>query len=98
MNVQYRCPACEGSLTTKAGVVLVGEHQDRRTLFIFDPKPGSYSLEVADQLPVEPGTTWEFFCPLCRENLTSPVKHRLIRLELIEPNGKARIDRHRKGL
>lgn len=81
---RYECPKCQGSLSLLGGIVLVGEDGKRRTVFAFDPEPGNYEMNVADGNDIEPGTMWEFICPLCGKNLTSDSNKRLARLKLIE--------------
>ncbi len=82
--MKYNCPSCSRALNMSGGIVLVGQLDDRRTVFVFDPEPGSYRMDVADEKPVEPGTQWEFSCPLCNENLTTEFNKRLARLQLVD--------------
>ena len=83
-KMKYRCPKCERDLNMKGGVILIGECGDRKTGFVFDPKPGEYRLSVADEEEVEPGTTWEFTCPLCSKNLTTSFNKRLAEIQMVD--------------
>ena len=82
--MKYSCPKCLRALNMSGGIVLVGECEDRKTVFVFDPEPGKYQMEVADELEVEPGTLWEFTCPLCGENLSTEFNNRMARLHLMK--------------
>jgi hypothetical protein len=82
--MKYNCPKCSRALNMRGGIVLVGELGERRTVFIFDPEPGKYEIDIADDLEVKPGTKWEFSCPLCNENLTTEFNSRLAQLQMVE--------------
>ena len=62
----------------------MGQLAERRTVFVFDPEPGKYEIDIADGEPVEPGTTWEFSCPLCGESLTTEFNRRLAQLQMVD--------------
>ncbi|MFO8072594.1 MAG: hypothetical protein R6V85_12030 [Polyangia bacterium] len=81
--MKYQCPECKRSVTTNSGIVLIGERERTRSLFVFDPRLGSYEHEVADDIDVPPGSIWEFYCPVCGADLTSKHSGRLARLEMM---------------
>jgi hypothetical protein len=81
--MKYICPKCERSVSLSGGIVLAGKCGDRKTIFVFDPEPGRYELEVSDGEPVEPGSVWDFSCPLCGKDLTSKSGKRMARLDMI---------------
>ena len=66
--MRYICPKCERSVSLAGGIVLAGKCGDRKTIFVFDPKPGS---------------VWDFSCPLCGKDLTSKSGKRMARLDLL---------------
>ena len=80
--MKFNCPKCERTVSTRAGIVLIGQHQKARTLFVFDTRLGSYDHEVADPIDVPPGTVWDFFCPVCGADLTSRHSRRLAGLSM----------------
>jgi hypothetical protein len=81
--MKFQCPKCERTVSTKAGIILIGQHEKLRSLFVFDTRLGSYSHEVADPIEVPPGTVWEFFCPVCGADLTSKHSKRLAGLTMV---------------
>lgn len=82
--MKYSCPKCARALNMRNGIVLIGELGERKTVFVFDPEPGKYDIDIADDQAVEPGTKWEFSCPLCNENLTTDFNSRLAQLQMTE--------------
>jgi predicted RNA-binding Zn-ribbon protein involved in translation (DUF1610 family) len=80
--MKFKCPKCERTVSTRAGIVLIGQHEKSRSLFVFDTRLGSYEHEVADPVDVPPGTVWDFFCPVCGADLTSKHSKRLAGLTM----------------
>jgi hypothetical protein len=80
--MKYKCPECSAGLSTHKVVLLVGEHDKKRSLFVFDARPGKYDFVVVDDIEVKPGTMWEFYCP---------VNKRLAKLEAVDEEGARRV-------
>jgi hypothetical protein len=80
--MKFKCPKCSHTVSTRAGIILVGQQGKERSLFVFDTRLGSYDHEVADPIDVPPGTIWDFFCPVCNVDLTSKHSKRLAGLEM----------------
>ena len=65
-------------------IVLVGAQGGRRTLMAFHPEPGNYEIHVPPGTVIEPGSCWDFFCPVCQKSLTTAENQNLCALELVE--------------
>jgi hypothetical protein len=89
--MKYKCPECSAGLSTHKVVLMVGEHDKKRSLFVFDARPGKYDFVVVDDIEVRPGTMWEFYCPVCWANLTTSYNKRLAKLEAVDEEGSRRV-------
>lgn len=81
--MHYECPYCNAIVSMNNGIVLIGESGDERSLFQFDTRPGHYNYNVATKPVMAPGQIWEFICPMCHHNLTTPENDRLAELKMI---------------
>jgi hypothetical protein len=91
MRWSYFCPHCGAGLNPDETVVLVGEHRDTRTLVGFHPQPGNYKAYLPPGIGVEPGTTWDFHCPVCQASLVTEVSERLCALDMYLGDSKHRV-------
>lgn len=89
--MKYKCPECSAGLSTHKVVLLVGENDKKRSLFVFDARPGKYDFVVVDDVEVAPGSLWTFYCPVCWGDLTTGYNKRLARLEAVDENGTKRV-------
>jgi hypothetical protein len=89
--MKYKCWKCNSVLNTRGAVILIGQCEKRRTMYVFDMEPGNYNLEVADGLPIEQGSVWEFMCPVCHGNLTTRFNPKLARVDLVEGETTKRV-------
>jgi len=71
MSWSYSCPHCSAGLNPDETIVLVGERGDQRILVGLHPEPGNYQAYLPPGFDVEPGSTWTFYCPVCRQTLVS---------------------------
>ena len=82
MRWTYSCPHCNVMLNPDETVILIGEQNDRRVLVGFHPMPGSYRAYLPPGLEVQTGVHWEFFCPLCQQNLVTEAAPDLCALDM----------------
>ena len=71
MKWSYACPGCNGVLNPQETIILVALHKDKRLLVGFHPEPGNYTIYTPPGVSVEPGSRWDFYCPLCQTNLST---------------------------
>jgi len=84
----YRCPFCKTHLNPQEeSVVLLGECAHGDGLFVFDSQPGSYEFRCSNDIEFSAGDRWEFFCPVCRHDLTSEANENLAMLEMYDDKG-----------
>jgi hypothetical protein len=91
MGWRYSCPHCSGILNPDKTVILVGMQRDTRILMGFHPKPGSYKISLPPGFEVEPGASWEFYCPLCHESIESEEAPDLCRLDMVSQQVRHRV-------
>jgi hypothetical protein len=87
----YACPACAAMLNPAESIVLVGVQDDRQMLMAFSPEPGNYELHVPPHTTINPGTLWDFQCPVCRASLVTPENENLCSLDLLEGSARRRV-------
>jgi hypothetical protein len=71
-------------LNPEETVVLIGAQGVRRMLMGFHPEPGNYEIIVPPGTVIEPGSRWDFFCPVCQKSLVTAENENLCALDLIE--------------
>lgn len=84
MKYTYECPKCRGVLNPTWEIVLNGRMGAVRALFLFNPEPGNYEYRTDPAVHVHPGQCWEFQCPLCRFDLTTPYSSALAHLKMVD--------------
>lgn len=60
-------------------------------LFALEPEPGDYTYRVAQDVKIESGDRWVFFCPLCRRDLTSHFSNDLAHLVSHDEDGEEHV-------
>lgn len=71
MKRSYICPSCKATLNPNVKIVLVGQVRGKRSLMLFSPQPGNYSLILGDTMDLRAGDLVDFLCPACGQNLRS---------------------------
>lgn len=82
MDWTYSCPHCQAVLNPDGPIILLAEHGERQLLAGFHPQPGNYEVYLPGDMTVAPGTRWAFFCPVCRQPLTTEVSEDLCALDV----------------
>lgn len=82
MRWSYSCPHCGAGLNPDETIILVGEHGETRMMVGFHPQPGNYRAHLPPGVEVEHGSTWSFFCPVCRASLVTEVSESLCALDM----------------
>ena len=83
MSWEYRCPKCKTMLNPGTSIVLGAEHGGTRMLIGMNPQPGKYEVYLPPKVSCEDGCKWDFFCPLCQEDLKNQEDPNLCELELV---------------
>jgi len=91
MSWNYRCPKCAACLNPAETVVLTAARGKAWILVGFHPEPGNYELHLPPDTDIEPGDRWDFFCPVCQENLASEEDDNLCALDLHGDDGRATV-------
>lgn len=87
MGLTYSCPKCGVVLNPVKEIVLNGQKGAARGLFMFDPEPGRYEYHTSPGIQVSPGDCWEFRCPICQHDLTTPYSGALAQLRMLDEKG-----------
>jgi hypothetical protein len=92
MRPSYFCPSCSGLLNPGTKVISVIENGENRGLILLSPELGDYAVVLAESFPIRPGSLNRFSCPICHEDLRSPVDENFVEIHREEGDGtKARV-------
>ena len=69
-------------------VVVSGRLGLVRSLFAFHPELGNYEYRTDPVVSVLPGQQWEFHCPLCSSDLTTPFRNTLAHVHMVDGAGE----------
>jgi hypothetical protein len=63
-------------------IMLIGVHDAQRVLVGFHPEPGNYLMYLPPGVAAEPGSQWEFFCPVCDHSLETSLSADLCEIHM----------------
>lgn len=78
-------------LNPGSSIVLGAAHAGARMLIGMNPQPGKYEVYLPPKVSCEEGCKWDFFCPLCQEDLQIKEDANLCGLELVLEGENLRI-------
>jgi len=87
----YSCPHCKRILNRDRSIMLIGTHGDEEIMFGFHPAPGNYAVSLPPGCEVEPGSKWDFACPLCHHSLESDISAELCCIEMVTKDKRHRV-------
>jgi hypothetical protein len=91
MRWNYSCPHCSGILNRDNSIMLIGTHDGEEIMMGFHPAPGNYRISLPPGYEVEPGSTWDFTCPLCQRSLVSDISPQLCCLVMVTRDIRHRV-------
>jgi len=71
MEFKYRCPYCKSILNPSNKLIFRINKEDQKSLILISPEPGDYTFFVDPKIKFTKGDQWDFFCPVCSEDLKS---------------------------
>ncbi len=83
MSWSYSCPWCGAMLNPDKTIILTAARGGERVLIGFHPEPGNYELFLPPNVSLTEGEHWDFFCPVCRENLVTGELEELCELRMM---------------
>jgi len=91
MALDYLCKVCRGHLKVKTSIVLAATKLTDRTqkgLVFLDPEIGNYTKVTHPSFQIKEGEEYIYTCPICSAQLNSMKYLHLVRIILIEEDGK----------
>lgn len=90
MALEYLCKACRGNLNVKSSIVLAATklNSSKRGLILLNPELGNYTVTTHPSFKIEEGEEYIMTCPICHSRLNSLKYAHLVRLILIDDDGK----------
>jgi len=82
MSWTYSCPKCDSVLNPDDSVMLIVSTAGTQVLVGFHPQPGNYTVYTPPGFEFERGKRYEYYCPLCRQNLIVQQKEAVSALHL----------------
>jgi hypothetical protein len=97
MKRVYFCLKCKATLNPNVKLILTMAKGRRRSLILFSPQPGNYSVILPGDITLDRGDEVEFFCPACGVNLRSEASAHLTEIGFrLEDGTKGRLHFSRK--
>jgi hypothetical protein len=90
MAIEYVCKICRGCLNVKTSIVLAASrlHSSKRGLVFLNPEIGNYTTTTHPSFQIEEGEEYIYTCPICHSQLNSTKYKHLVRIIMIDENGK----------
>ncbi len=91
MSWSYSCPWCGAMLNPDKTIILTASRGGERVLIGFHPEPGNYELFLPPNVSISEGDHWDFFCPVCRENLLTGELEGLCELRMVDDDKEQQV-------
>ncbi|MBK9292346.1 MAG: hypothetical protein IPM52_12070 [Bacteroidetes bacterium] len=89
MVTDYLCPHCNGHLLLNNYLILTVKHEpDQAMLLLMNPELGNYQTLHHPAHHIEEGKAFEFYCPICHQELKSDLNPNLVMVLMKEENSK----------
>ena len=92
MKPQFMCPGCRAVLNPGDKIVLTVRFQNAAGLILLSPQPGDYQYICDESFGrhIRAGDSVDFSCPICNQDLTSPLSDKLVEFLMIDGDEPAR--------
>ncbi len=88
MENHYLCPHCRGHLKVGEYIIFRIKNAQRvKGLLLLHPEIGNYTSIKHPETELREGDRIDFFCPLCHQNLDTPVNENLVHVLMIDQGG-----------
>ncbi len=91
MTWTYSCPLCGNIINPDETVILVANRGDSTILLGLHPQPGNYTMYIPPGCDLRMGDRWDFYCPVCRENLLSEEHENLCTLTIWQGDARRKL-------
>ena len=90
MAIDYLCKVCRGHLLVKNSIVLATakKNHSQRGLVLLNPELGNYTTTTHPSFNIKEGEQYNYTCPICHSQLNSAKYKHLVRIIMIDDNGK----------
>jgi len=90
MAIDYLCKVCRGHLLVKNSIVLATakKNHSQRGLVLLNPELGNYTTTTHPSFNIKEGEQYIYTCPICHSQLNSAKYKHLVRIIMIDDNGK----------
>lgn len=84
MSQTYCCPKCKSVVNPDETIMLIVSQPGTgvQVLVGFHPQPGNYTTYVPTGFEFVKGVYYDYFCPLCRQNLLEQQKEKMSGLHI----------------
>lgn len=90
MANDYLCKVCRGHLTVKNSIVLAATKTNglKGGLVFLNPAIGNYTKTTHHSFQIQEGEEYIYTCPICHSQLNSAKYKHLVRIIMIDDDGK----------
>ncbi len=90
MASDYLCKVCRGHLNVKNSIVLAATKKNgsKGGLVFLNPELGNYTTTTHSSFMIKEGEEYIYTCPICHSQLNSAKYNHLVRIIMIDDNGK----------
>lgn len=87
MDNHFICPKCRSYLNVENELVFAAKDENgKKGLILLSPKLGDYTVKSNPNYEVRKGSKYEFFCPVCNQELATGVNENLSRVHMVDSN------------
>jgi hypothetical protein len=93
VKTKFACPRCRAVLNPGDAIILAVRLGQAQGLILLSPEPANYSYVCDDSFRsyLKAGDLVDFFCPICCEDLTSPLSEKLVEILVLPPNEEIQV-------
>jgi hypothetical protein len=89
MNINYKCPHCNGFIDLKGSLLFSVKTPDHQYgLISLHTEIGNYSVDKPHGFEYKEGDHLDFYCPICHAELTSGRHKNLIKIIMIDEKNR----------
>jgi transcription elongation factor Elf1 len=91
MDWTYSCPHCGAALNPNVSIVLRARREEKTILVGLHPQPGNYEVVLPPGEAMQPGSRWDFSCPVCDHSLVSELSDELCAIDMCSQGERHRV-------
>jgi hypothetical protein len=93
VKTKFACPRCRAVLNPGDRIILAVRLGKAQGLILLSPQPADYRYVCDDSFSkyLQVGDLVDFSCPICSEDLTSPLSEKLVEILVLAPDAEIQV-------